>query len=916
MIDKVIEIKLNPADRVVTRPVHQWDIGQIIKVTDAEIEDGTPVDFGNRFMKGGLRAYMLGNEVTIPAPALQQERDLTAYVVITDENSETTVKEIFIPVIPRPKPEDYVDEEIRESTEFQYVILTAEEVEANAKAAAESAEKAAESETAAGNSATAAGNAATAAAGSAASAGGSAKAAEASEKTASDKATEAGNSAEAAQKAKEAAEKALGEVGDTVEAALTEAKESGEFDGKDGKDGTDGTSVTVLSVDESTEDDGNNIVTFSDGKTLNVKNGSKGRDGDAGYTPVKGTDYHDGEDGYTPVKGVDYWTEEEQTALQDEANTIIATELAKRDQLEPLYANSIEECTDTTKLYVLPDGFIYAYISTETTTEDTLNFTNQLPLAINSDGSDYVGENGEDGYKTGYRISSSGTEKAATGYECTGFIPAVAGDTVRIKNISIVSDNNNYCMAYFFNGSFTKVSGAISMNSDTTVENGIYTFTVPSYDIGYFRVTLMGVSADTIITVNEEITYTSGGTTIGYQWANTGHAFVPADYEDRILALEEQVAINISDIEELKTIIDTPDADALELIKTWDTPIYDANIPVFQLTTEKSAVEDSEKSVSAVYAKYDALMAKHPEYITKTNLGVCSDGVTHVYRYDFREPEPHRGVTGAKEWSETKAKAIIISGVHWEWGGIFALYNALEEIADNPELFDLRRNTHLIVLPVCNPYAVANMSVRNANQVEIHRNFEVDFIYPGESGYIELGERSHGGTEPLSEVETQYIDNIMKENTDAAFFLTCHSYQSDSLWGTGFMWASPATYYMCNMAYRVVDKLSNAWMNRYGDILANGIEDYKTENLADGDTRLGSAYLSTTNGTETKQATKYGIQGINLEVCDTFWVHGTTENPEDTLSEFTMSRGAEAYINLFLTVFGVYDHKDKKEYTV
>lgn len=73
------------------------------------------------------------------------------------------------------------------------------------------------------------------------------------------------------------------------------------FDGKDGKDGT---SVTVKSISESTADGGSNVVTFSDGKTLTVKNGKKGTDG---KTPVKGVDYLDGKDGYTPVKGVDYF---------------------------------------------------------------------------------------------------------------------------------------------------------------------------------------------------------------------------------------------------------------------------------------------------------------------------------------------------------------------------------------------------------------------------------------------------------------------------------------------------------------------------------------------------------------------------------------------------------------------------------
>lgn len=345
-------------------------------------------------------------------------------------------------------------------------------------------------------------------------------------------------------------------------------------------------------------------------------------------------------------------------------------------------------------------------------------------------------------------------------------------------------------------------------------------------------------------------------------------------------------------------------------IVTWDKPIYDANIPVFQLSEEKPA-KNTKHTSDDIYAMYDALMAKYPQYITKTDMGLCSDGVNHVYRYDFREASPYVDVSGRHEWSETKSKAIIISGIHWEWGGIFALYYALEEIAGNPDLKDFRRNTHLIVLPVSNPYGVEHQSVRNANQVEIHRNFEIDFIYPGEDGYIEVGQRSHGGTSPLSEIETQYIDGLLKENTDAAFFLSCHSFQQDTDWGTGFIWHSPATYYMCNMGYRVIDKLSNAWIAKYGEILYTGTKEYKTPRLQDGDICLGFGRLSTTNGTETKQAMKYGIQGINLEICDTFWVHGTKEKPEKALSSFTLSRGAEVYVNFLLTAFGVYDPTDK-----
>lgn len=50
-------------------------------------------------------------------------------------------------------------------------------------------------------------------------------------------------------------------------------------DGAVGADGKDGASISVTSVTESSADGGSNVVTFSDGKTLTIKNGSKGSSG-------------------------------------------------------------------------------------------------------------------------------------------------------------------------------------------------------------------------------------------------------------------------------------------------------------------------------------------------------------------------------------------------------------------------------------------------------------------------------------------------------------------------------------------------------------------------------------------------------------------------------------------------------------
>jgi hypothetical protein len=133
-------------------------------------------------------------------------------------------------------------------------------------------------------------------------------------------------------------------------------------------------------------------------------------------------------------------------------------------------------------LYVLPDGFIYAYILTEIETGPS--YKNWLTYSVNQDGSDYKGDNGEDGYRKGYRWSaSSKAEKAATGYDCVGYIQVKANDIIRIANVGNIStstDGSNYATAYFYNSSFEQQYGAIYLsNSDNqliSVENGVYTF--------------------------------------------------------------------------------------------------------------------------------------------------------------------------------------------------------------------------------------------------------------------------------------------------------------------------------------------------------------------------------------------------------------------------------------------------------
>jgi len=674
-----------------------------------------------------------------------------------------------------------------------------------------------------------------------------------------------------------------------------------------------------------TDKNGTTTATVTNGK--DGAKGEKGDKGDTGETGPQGRAGETGAAGYTPIRGVDYYTD----ADKSEFSEYIASELAKRGQLAPEFAESMEWLEangEQDKMYVLNDktdpnyGMIYAWMLTEVETEGG-GYTNRLPTATMGTDQATGWVEGK-GYTTQARLSGSGGNVVTNytnvaGVGVSGYITGLKiGDVIRIKGFYPPTGVSTYVVSY---KGTTKVNNQ-TFNPVNDVESGDLTWqwtdghswctidklapieevtvtielTSANFGSDFDAIRFSGIiSENTVVTVNEEIKEKSTVTTTGYAWASTGHAFVPADYEDRIIDLEALTREHTADIEDLKRGAE----DAADITE-WDAPIYDADIPVFQLSEEKAAMTNAAQTPADIYARYDALMARHPQYITKTDLGLCSDGVDHVYRYDFREPDPRH--TSGMRWSETKAKAIIVSGIHYEWAGIYGLYYALEEIAENPDLYSFRRNSHLIVVPCMNPYATISgnysdsIGVRNANGVEIHRNFEVGWVL------TEEGTTHYGGAEPLSEVETQYVDNIMRENTDAALFLTCHSFGDE---GFDFIWPSVATPYMCNMGYRLIDKMSDVWLDKYSEELV-GLDDYRTSDIPSWDNRLGFAHISQTPGTETRQGTKYGIQSANVEINGRFWVHGTPADPEPPMSSFTMSRGAEVYVNFLLTVFGIF----------
>lgn len=388
--------------------------------------------------------------------------------------------------------------------------------------------------------------------------------------------------------------------------------------------------ASIEQTTASTDDGGTNVitVTLTNGQTatFEVKNGSTGSDGEKGETGATGRGIKSitgDDDGSWTVSYTDGSTEtvsnEAYIALTEQFNQL-SLEIADKEQLYPEFANSVEECTDTSKLYVLPDGYIYAYVLTETAGK---GYTNLVPTSTDTDGSIYNGT----GYKENVRLSSSGgvSSNALAGSVTTGFMPYTHDGMIRMKGATWLDNSDSHLYYILFYGSDkTLLSSSFAVSANAAVDTygmsviyddatGITTWDTSQANdsmliildsAAYFRINAYGSGADLIVTVNEEIVESKP--IIEYQWASTGHAFIPADYEDRIVALEKEAAENKETVAELKQQVEDILDGTTEIAAStkFDPTVY--GLPVLYLEGDISPIKESkDNKVTVAYAYGD-----------------------------------------------------------------------------------------------------------------------------------------------------------------------------------------------------------------------------------------------------------------------------------------------------------------------
>ena len=179
---------------------------------------------------------------------------------------------------------------------------------------------------------------------------------------------------------------------------------------------------------------------------------------------------------------------------------------------------------------------------------------------------------------------------------------------------------------------------------------------------------------------------------------------------------------------------------------------------------------------SEVYSAFDALSQGHPEYITKTDLGTASDD-QHIYLYDFN---PTR--VNYEKLIKKIPKILIMAAQHGfekssVYGDYYFLKDMLENWEANPILDYLRHHVRIMVIPVINPWGFDNNEYKNANGVNLNRNYYDENWVKG----TDPSSSQYGGEEPFDQPETQIVRNFAMQNKDAFFFMDHHTNGSSAV---------------------------------------------------------------------------------------------------------------------------------------
>lgn len=143
-----------------------------------------------------------------------------------------------------------------------------------------------------------------------------------------------------------------------------------------------------------------------------------------------------------------------------------------------------------------------------------ISYTNQIPISTDASGNIYNGK----GWRENVFVHTSG-DSARSGYYSTGYIKCDPGSVIRLKNAPF-KKSDAYCRIVFFDSNKTRIAHAagnatyvlgtafkgVLDSNDNYIELTVKEYTNTSVGMAYVRFTTTYLGADSVITINQEIT--------------------------------------------------------------------------------------------------------------------------------------------------------------------------------------------------------------------------------------------------------------------------------------------------------------------------------------------------------------------------------------------------------------------------
>lgn len=461
---------------------------------------------------------------------------------------------------------------------------------------------------------------------------------------------------------------------------------------------------------------------------------------------------------------------------------------------QPTFVNSVEEMTDSSKAYVMPDGYLYGYKQEEN--YNLLKTSEVQSLSRLQDNTEGTVTSNKSNLVTGwipveygkyYALSAlyPGEKEEYAGTRVLTLYPSVvpvADNFIRRMNAKktdgtvIVGGTNYGGIASVASNGTIKIVAADVVAIQVQVyiaKNGSDGVDISTSDkmIDQEVMFVGGSTKEDAYDIAVNSAYVSGDAEVYSEWYNTGHKYQPADYEDKILDLETDVSSVKEDVKTLRESIGNP-ASASPYFRdvNWGC------VPTEYFRGRCDSYENEGFTNNTIYSdyisKFKALIIGHESYVTETELGTASDGQP-IYLYDFK---PAR-------WSNEMIdipKIIIVAGHHGtEKCNVFGIYYLVKDLLNNwygsPTLEYLRNHVELMIVPVVNTYGFDHFTYKNGNGVNINRNYSSNWkLLDDESS------EQYGGAEPFDQPESQIIREFILSNSDAALVIDSHSNSSSA----------------------------------------------------------------------------------------------------------------------------------------